>query len=194
MIRVVPLDASLGPAWAALFEASSSACYCRYWHFSGSKNDWLARCAMSSETSRDEQAAALGSGDPSASGLVALDGDRVVGWMKLAPRAAVPKLRRLPVYRARDLGDDAGVFSVGCFLVDPAFRARGVASALVAAAPDFVRARGGRVIEAYPRRTSEPMHPEEALMGPERLFVANGFTPHVGADDIDAYPVYRRLV
>jgi hypothetical protein len=35
--------------------------------------------------------------------------------MKLAPRAALPKLRKLPTYRSLDLGDDAGVFSIGCF-------------------------------------------------------------------------------
>ena len=197
MIEVVALDVPRLAAWASLFDAASSACFCRYWHFTGTKNDWLARCAMAPEANRAEGEEAVVAGDPAAGGLVAMDGDRAVGWMKIAPRATLPKLRRLPVYRARDLGDDEGVFGIGCFLVDPAHRGRGVAHALLDAAPAHVRARGGRILEAYPRRTAEPMHPEEAWMGPEALFLAHGFARFQGsggAADIEAYPVYRRAV
>src|SRR5206468_10802722 len=92
----------------ALFERCSSPCYCRYWHFRGNKNEWLDRCAHRPEENAAELGAALGSGDPSASGLVARDADsgELVGWMKLTPRAAVPKLRALPVYRSLALGSE----------------------------------------------------------------------------------------
>jgi hypothetical protein len=29
----------------ALFRAASSPCYCRFWHFEGTNNEWLERCA-----------------------------------------------------------------------------------------------------------------------------------------------------
>ena len=56
-MRVVPLDEATAPAWQALFEASGSPCFCRYWHFEGKKNDWLARCALRPDENRDAQLA-----------------------------------------------------------------------------------------------------------------------------------------
>ena len=130
-------------------------------------------------------------GDPAGRGLVAMEAGVALGWMKLAPRAVLPKLRRLSVYRPLDLGDDAGVYSVGCFLVRPDHRGRGVARALLAAADTHVLAWGGRAIEAYPRRAEGALHPEEAWMGPERLFIELGFSPLV---DVAPYPVLRKTL
>jgi GNAT superfamily N-acetyltransferase len=190
-MRVAALDASLLPALAALFEACACTCHCRYWHFGGNKNEWLARCAFEAGENEREQADLVRAGDPASGGLVALEGDEAVGWMKLAPREALPKLRRLPVYRARDLGDGARVFSVGCFLVHPAHRRRGVAGALLDAAPDHVRAVGGVAIEAYPRRSADELREDEAWMGYERLFLQRGYAELPGGDAIPQYPVLR---
>src|SRR6185312_8122852 len=164
-----------------LFARAHVGCFCRYWHFGGTKNEWLARCAVRPDESRDEADAAIGAGSTEATGLVALRGELCVVWMKIAPRASLPKLRALPVYRARLAGEsDDGVWSIGCVLVDPRERRRGVARALLAAAPAFARERGARVIEAYPRRPEAtqhgPLHDEEAWMGPMALFARAGFT------------------
>jgi GNAT superfamily N-acetyltransferase len=178
----------------ALFEAAASGCFCRYWHFEGTKNDWLDRSANRPEKNAAELDAAVRAKDPSARGLVARDpaaGSVVVGWMKLTARVHVPKLRNVPVYRSIELGDDVTTFSIGCFLVHPEARGRGVARALVEAAPAFVRRWGGRAIEAYPRRSAEPLHPEEAWQGPESVFVRAGYEL---VHDQPAYPVYRLLL
>jgi GNAT superfamily N-acetyltransferase len=176
----------------ALFEACSSSCFCRWWHFEGTKNEWLDRCAHRPEENAGELERALASGDASGDGLVVIDDEgRVVGWMKLSPRAAVPKLRRLPVYRALDLGPEDTTFSIGCFLVDPRARRRGVARALVSAAAEHASARGARAIEAYPRRAAEPLHDEEAWQGPEQLFRELGFEAVHG---VAPYPVYRKVL
>jgi GNAT superfamily N-acetyltransferase len=114
-----------------------------------------------------------------------------VGWLKLAPRARLAKLRGQGAYRALELGADDGVWSIGCFLVHPAHRRRGVAGALLAAAGEHVKRWGGGALEAYPRRSSEPLHDEEAAQGPEGLFVAHGFAC---IHDAAPYPVYRRVV
>jgi GNAT superfamily N-acetyltransferase len=190
--RVEALTAAHLPRLRALFEASHSACFCRYWHFTGTKNDWLDRCAHRPEENAAELEGAVHSGDPSGRGLVAIDETgAIVGWMKLTVRDAVPKLRALPVYRNLDLGDGATTFSIGCLLVRPDARERGVARALVEAAPRFAREWGARAIEAYPRRSAEPLHAEEAWQGPERVFVEAGFEPVV---DVSPYPVYRKLL
>jgi GNAT superfamily N-acetyltransferase len=91
-----------------------------------------------------------------------------------------------------DLGDDEGVWSIGCLLVRPDRRRSGVARALIEAAPEAVRAWGGRAVEAYPHRVGHALHDEEAWMGPEGVFaslVTNGWQP---VHDVAPYPVYRR--
>lgn len=181
------------PSLHALFEAASSTCYCRYWHFTGTKNEWLDRCANRPEENAAELDAAVRSGDPSAQGLVAIDrsaGDgQVVGWMKLTARKNLPKLRSLPVYRNLDLGSETTTFSVACMLVHPGARDRGVARAMLEAAPQIAEALGAQAVEGYPRRSSAPLYPEEAWQGPERAFLGAGF---VAVHDEPPYPVYRK--
>jgi GNAT superfamily N-acetyltransferase len=196
-LAVVALDAATAPAWVGLFEACGSACFCRYWHFQGKKNDWLERCFHRPDDNRDEQLALVHAGAPDARGLIALEGEIAVGWMKLAPRALLPKLTRQGAYRPLPLGPDAGVWSIGCFLVRPDRRARGVALALVGAAPDYVRAWSpqgeARAIEAYPRGRTDAalarLHDEEAWMGTEALFERCGYVRVAGEA---AYPVMRK--
>lgn len=189
MIAIEAVTEAHLPSLRQLFEASSSSCFCRYWHFEGTKNDWLDRCANRPEENARELEAAVKAHDPGARGLVAIENGAVVGWMKLVPRAAVPKLRRLPVYRNLDLGDEETTYSIGCLLVHPNARGRGIARKLVAAGPPFARAWGARAVEGYPRRSSEPLHDEEAWQGPERAFIAEGYQPVV---DVPPYPVYRK--
>jgi GNAT superfamily N-acetyltransferase len=194
-VRVAALTPELAGAWAALFEASGSTC-CRWWHFEGTKSEWLARCFEDPGRSRDEQTALVTAGAPEARGLLALEDEggtlaSALGWLKLAPRALLPKLRRQGAYRPLDLGADEGVWSVGCLLVRPDRRRRGVARALVEAAPEHVRLWGGSAVEAYPHRVVHVLHDEEAWMGPEGLFVTLGWQAIV---DAAPYPVYRKPV
>jgi GNAT superfamily N-acetyltransferase len=188
-MEVVALEPGLTAAWTLLFEACSSSCFCRYWHFTGAKNDWLARSAHRAEVNREEQLACVERRDPESRGLVAMESGTALGWMKLVPRACVAKLTRLPVYRNLPLGDDEGVYAIACLLVTPKYRRRGVARALVLAADGHARAWGGRAIEAYPRHADAPLHDEEAWMGPEELYRESGYAIVAGAAP---YPVYRK--
>jgi GNAT superfamily N-acetyltransferase len=184
-VKVERLDAARFDAWARLFERAGSACFCRYWHFTGTKNDWLARSLT--DANKDDARAHL------PTGLVAIEGDEVLGWTKLAPRSSLVKLRAQSVYRALDLGADDGVIAIGCMLVDPAKRASGVARALVQGAIRDARDRGALALEAYPRCVRDhdrhvPRHAEELWMGPEALYLEAGFVPVAGEAP---YLVYR---
>ncbi len=191
MIDVAPFSAKHLEGFRGLFEASSSSCFCRYWHFTGTKNEWLDRCANRPEENLAEQADAVRRGDLSARGLVAIDEHAaIVGWMKLAPRDTLTKLTSLSVYRNLALEEEAS-WTMGCFLVHPAARHRGVARALALGAETHLPAWGGRVLLAHPRRSAEPLHDEEAWQGPERLFVELGYT---AIHDVGPYPVYRKVV
>jgi GNAT superfamily N-acetyltransferase len=176
---------------AALFEAAGSPCYCRFWHFSGTNNAWLERCATAAAGNRAELEAALAAGSDEARGVVALSGGDVVGWLKVAPAAAVKKAYDRRLYRGLPCfeGDREGVFLVGCALVHPSHRRRGVATALVAGAVRVAAGWGARALEALPRRPREPVSDEELWTGPMGAFTANGF---VEVSAFDPYPVLRR--
>ncbi len=181
----------------ALFEAASSGCFCRFWHFEGNKNEWLDRCAHRPDESFVEQRDAMRTGDPSGTGLVAIDeaSGRIVGWMKLTKRAALVKLTRQGTYRSIPPPSDApSTWAIGCFLVHPEHRKRGVARALVAGADAFVRARGGSAIEAFPRRSTVPLYDEEAWQGPASLFESLGYSEVTAsaAEPDRPYPLMRK--
>jgi GNAT superfamily N-acetyltransferase len=190
-VKVEPLDERHADAWAALFERSGSPCFCRWWHFTGTKNEWLARCAERPELNRDEQRASLAIHAPQSSGLVAMDGELAIGWMKVTRRVLLPKLLNLGPYRSLPRDPEEPVWSIACFLVDPARRHQGVASALIEGSFDYVRAQGGTAIEAYPRRSDHPLHDEEGWMGTAALFTARGFV-EVGGEG--PYPVMRHAL
>lgn len=194
MIEIVALTAAHAAAWEALFVHAGASCFCRYWHFGGTKNEWLERCALRPDESAREQRDALAADRADARGMLALEGDRAVGWMKLAPRPTLTKLTRQPAYRsAAPAGgeDEDAVLSVGCFLVAPDRRRRGIARALLAGGEAHARAGGARALEAYPRTSAVPLHDEEAYLGPSSLFLEAGFTA-VGGEA--PYPLLRKVL
>ena len=184
---VAPLTERDAPALVALMKRDGSPCFCRYWHFSGTNKEWEARCALEPQTNERELLGAVGRADDEARGLIARANGDVVGWMKLTWRRALPKLTARVPYRELDL-DPARVLSIGCFLVDPAMRRRGVARALVKGAIGIAPTWGARFLEAYPRRSAHALHDGEAWTGPERVFVELGFEV---AREAPQYPVLR---
>jgi GNAT superfamily N-acetyltransferase len=174
-----------------LFASAASPCYCRFWHFEGTNNDWLARCAQEPGENRSEFERALQAGEASARGVVAIhEIEGVVGWLKVAPVDTMKKLydrrlyRRLPCFE----GDRTGVYTIGCALIHPAYRHQGITTALVAGAIRIAKSWGARALEAFPRRPKEPVNDEELWQGPAGAFMKNGF---VEVNIFEPYPVLR---
>jgi GNAT superfamily N-acetyltransferase len=189
-LRVVEAAPEYAELLAALFEREACACYCRYFHFPGDKNAWLARLAHAPHENRSEMLTALGARADEMRGVIALsDAEHAVGWMKLCPATAVEKLYAQRIYRGLPCfsGDRSGVYAVGCFLVDSEHRERGVARALLEAGIEAARRSGARAIEAFPRRT-EPAYAHELWTGPASIFSAAGFRE---AHAFAPYPVLR---
>lgn len=185
------LDESLAEPLARLFDRVGSACFCRYFHFDGDKNAWQLRLAHEPEANRRElfAHAAL----PALSGVVAtLPDGAAIGWMKLEAAASLPKLyaqrpyRRLPCFE----GPRSKVMVVGCFLVDPEWRRRGVARALLNAGLELARAERMSAVEAFPRR-AEGAPDEQLFTGPLGLFTSRGFEI---VSDQTQYPVLRLVL
>jgi GNAT superfamily N-acetyltransferase len=184
--EVAPLNGDHLSAWSDLFRASNTACFCHYWHFEGTRNEWLARCALEPGTNQQRSEEMLAAGQ--FSGVVALDESRrCVGWLKLSAAEQLVKLRNQSVYRTLAL-ESQDVLIVGCMLVHPEHRRRGVAMALLLGAIAEAKRLGARTVEAYPHAVSHEVHDEQAFMGRASMFESCGFKRAVGND---VYPVYR---
>ncbi len=102
-----------------------------------------------------------------------LDG-KPVGWCSVSPRETMGSLNRSPVLKRID---DEEVWSIVCFFVADGYRGKGIAGALINSAIEYVRAQGGRILEAYPRiATGEQLPPVSTFMGTDWMFEQAGFT------------------
>jgi GNAT superfamily N-acetyltransferase len=108
-----------------------------------------------------------------APGVLAYDGDDVVGWAAVAPRAQLPFQHSTKIPHV----DELPVWSLWCIRVRPGHRGRGVAHALVSGAVDYAASQGAPAVEGYPvdnggRRVDLTM----AYVGTRSLFERAGFT------------------
>lgn len=106
-------------------------------------------------------------------GILAYEGEEVVGWAALAPRSEYPRLDRSPVTKPVD---DTEVWSVTCFVVKKSHRNRGVATELLHAAEERARELGASVLEGYPVVPEGALDDNAAWHGLESMFVKAGFT------------------
>jgi GNAT superfamily N-acetyltransferase len=109
---------------------------------------------------------------PVAPGVLAYDGDTVVGWAAAAPRAELPFARSRKIPHV----DDLPVWSVWCLRVRAGHRGRGVAHALLDGAVAFAREHGAPAVEGYPvDNRGEKVDVTMAYVGTRALFEAAGF-------------------
>lgn len=108
-----------------------------------------------------------------APGVLAYDGDEVVGWAAIAPRSELPfaTSRKIPHV------DDLPVWSLWCIKVRPGHRGKGIAHALIPGAVDYARSKGAPAVEGYPAdNRGEKVDLTMAYVGTRALFEAAGFT------------------
>src|SRR3954452_15470896 len=109
---------------------------------------------------------------PVAPGVLAYDGDEVVGWAAVAPRAELPFARSRKIPHV----DDLPVWSVWRFRVRAGHRGRGVAPALLDGAVAFAREHDAPAVEGYPvDNRGEKVDLTMAYVGTRALFEAAGF-------------------
>jgi GNAT superfamily N-acetyltransferase len=105
-------------------------------------------------------------------GVLAYDGDEVVGWAAVHPRSdtTFATNRRIPHV------DDLDVWSVWCIRVRPGHRKQGISHHLLRGAVDFARDNGAPAIEGYPvDNRGQKVDLTMAYVGTRRLFEQNGF-------------------
>jgi GNAT superfamily N-acetyltransferase len=105
-------------------------------------------------------------------GVLAYDGDEVVGWAAVHPRADTSFARNRKIPHV----DDLDVWSVWCIRVRPGHRGSGISHALLDGAVDFARESGAPAIEGYPvDNTGEKVDLTMAYVGTRSLFEKAGF-------------------
>jgi GNAT superfamily N-acetyltransferase len=151
----------------------ASVCWCLSYRIPSKENQSLTG------TARGRKACEImKQGSP---GVLGYDGDEVVGWAAVHPRAdtTFATNRRIPHV------DDLDVWSLWCVRVRPGHRGRGISHALVRGAIDFARASGAPAIEAYPvDNDGAKVDLTMAYVGTRRLFERAGFTKASDTDSV----------
>lgn len=108
-----------------------------------------------------------------APGVLAYEGDEVVGWAAVAPRSELPFARSRVIPHV----DDLPVWSVWCFRVRPGHQRKGISHPLLAGAVDYARAKGAPAVEGYPVDNDRArVDTTMAYVGTRGLFQRAGFT------------------
>jgi ribosomal protein S18 acetylase RimI-like enzyme len=167
--RIEPLTDATWEPLAALFREGGDPrmCWCQFWRLRS--KDFAPLKVPQLRERLHEQAE---SDQPP--GLVALEGDRAVGWTSVAP---LDHYQRIVYSKVIPRVDDRPVWSIVCFAVSQTARDRGVGRALLDGAVAFARARGAMTIEAYPLdlEPGERIPANAAYTGTLSMFERAGF-------------------
>ena len=114
-------------------------------------------------------------------GVLAYDGEEVVGWAAVAPRAETSFARNRKIPHI----DDLPVWSVWCMRVRPGHRGEGISHHLLRGAVEFARERGAAAIEGYPvDNQGKKVDLTMAYVGTRRLFERAGFAKAADTDSV----------
>jgi GNAT superfamily N-acetyltransferase len=152
---------------------TSTVCWCLSYRIPGAENRALTGAA------RAEKVRQLVTEGPP--GVLAYDGDEVVGWAAVHPRAdtTFARNRRIPHV------DDLDVWSIWCIRVRPGHRGHGISHALLAGAVDFARDQGAPAVEGYPvDNRGEKVDLTMAYVGTRSLFEQAGFAKAADTDSV----------
>ena len=115
-------------------------CWCIWWRLRRSEFE-----RQKGEGNRKAMKAIVDSGE--VPGILAYAGNVPIGWCSVAPRPTFPVLNRSRILKKID---ESPVWSIVCFFVDKNYRNKGLSVQLLQAAIEYVKKRGGTVLEGYP--------------------------------------------
>jgi len=153
----------------------ANVCWCLSYRLTSSKENLSLR-----GPERGERVRQLVDQNPPP-GVLAYDGDEVVGWAGVHLRAdtSFATNRRIPHV------DDLDVWSVWCIRVRPGHRGEGISHHLLAGAVEFARDHGAPAIEGYPLdNRGKKVDLTMAYAGTRKLFEQAGFTKAADTDSV----------
>ncbi len=137
-----PLTPKRWPDLEKLFgpRGACAGCWCMYWRLTHSQFQEQKGAANRKAFKRLIERGTV-------PGILAYDGEEVVGWCAVEPRDEYPRLANSRVLQPID---ETPVWSVTCLFIRRDYRRRGVSMALLREAAAHVRQQGGQIIEGYP--------------------------------------------
>jgi GNAT superfamily N-acetyltransferase len=153
----------------------ANVCWCLSYRLTSSKENLSLR-----GPERGERVRQLVEQNPPP-GVLAYDGDEVVGWAGVHRRAdtSFATNRRIPHV------DDLDVWSVWCIRVRPGHRGEGISHHLLTGAVEFARDHGAPAIEGYPLdNEGKKVDLTMAYAGTRKLFEKAGFTKTADTDSV----------
>lgn len=184
-LEVRPLREEAWDEFEQLFgeRGACGGCWCMWWRLSRSQFE-----KQKGEKNRQAMRAIVESGE--VPGILAYVNGRPAGWCSVAPREHYPVLERSRVLKRVD---EKPVWSIVCLFVARPYRRTGLSVRLIEAAVEYVRSRGGRILEGYPVEPRKDEMPDAfAWTGIASAFLKAGFREV--ARRSDTRPVMRREI
>ena len=149
------------PAW--------QSCYCMETHRHHTDEEWSARTGVDNRADMQSMIR-----DGGVTALLAYVDGTPVGWCNYGETT---RLSGVMMKLKLDAAEHAGVGSISCFVIAAPYRGHGVATKLLEAAIERMKARGLRAVEAYPRR-QEDRSAQAHYRGSLRMYEKAGFEPY----------------
>ena len=179
-----PLTQKLWRDFELLFgrNGACGGCWCMYWKLRG--KDFTDNTG---NTARQMQKAIVDS--KTVPGLMAYADGYPIGWIAVEPRRAYPKLAHSRILKSVD---DQEVWSITCFFVDKKHRRKGITVELLKAAVDYVKSKGGKIVEGYPVDVSQNQADAFVYTGTASAFKQAGFKEV--ARNSPTRPIFRFVI
>ena len=167
-VEIKPLTLSNWEDFERLFgpRGAYGGCWCMWWRLTRKEFE-----EGQGEANRQAMKAIVQSGE--IPGLLAYSNGEPCGWCSVAPREQFSSLERSRVLKRMD---DKDVWSIVCFFIQKNFRGTNLNLKLILGAIEYVKSRGGEIIEAYPTLLkSDKAPPVSTYMGLSKIFERAGF-------------------
>lgn len=172
-LELRPLTVSRLDEFKVLLGGSEfGGCFCAVW--TTYDETWTARCSDKDQPNFlvTKKNVELGRHV----GFMVYQGNDLVGWTGSGAKTQFPQLKTKLGSRLSNFSAD--VWSVGCLAISEKYRDKGLADRIVGALISEAKAKGARLLEAYPVR---PAHEPRAFRGSYQMYRRLGFS-EVGAE------------
>lgn len=162
-------------------------CWCMSWRVTQGGKTWDTMKGDPAKRTMKKLAA-----EGKARGIIACADGEPVAWCTFGPQADFPRLQRVKAYQ---VDDTAGVWSVPCFYIKPAWRGKNLSSMVLERALLEAKKCGAKVMEGYPvtkTKEGDKLPAAFSWTGPEAIFLKQGFKEK--ARKAASRPLYRKVL
>ena len=105
-------------------------------------------------------------------GIIAYADGIPAGWVALAPRE---RYKRLATSKQMGAVDDQTAWVISCFFIHRDYRRQGLMEKLITAAVEYAKAKGVKILEAFPVKAEEKISTVGLFTGKTAVFTRLGF-------------------